>query len=187
MRLYEFDQEPPVKAVLRDYIKQGYKRVGEPSASAVVFASPDRTQVIKVGKRSDCWLNFAEAAKHSDNRHVPQIKSLDIYGPHYLAVVEFLHEVPESFFKTPEYRKIAAYMFLHGKWANGKDVYLNRFKDEQIQQMADELQTKDPALIAALDMVIHHKGSCNFDVHPENFMRRSDGTLVVSDPLTHQG
>lgn len=187
MRLYEFDQEPPIKTALREYIKQGYKRVGQPSASAAVFASPDRKEVVKVGKASDCWLNFAEVAKGSSNPHVPRIKSLERYGPHYLAVIEFLHEVPETFFKTPEYRKIAAYMYLHGKWANGKDVYLHRFKDDQIKQMADELQGEDPSLVAAMNLVIGHKGSCNFDIHPDNIMRRSDGTLVISDPLTHQG
>jgi hypothetical protein len=187
MRLYEFTQEPPVKAVLRDYIKQGYERVGEPSASAVVLASPSEHEVIKVGKRSDCWLNFAEIAKGSSNPHVPKIKSLDWYGPHYLAAIEFLHEVPETFFKTPTFRKIAAWLHVNGKWANGKDVYLHRFSDDQIKEMADVLQREEPQMVEALKMVVNARGSCNFDVHPENLMKRANGTLVISDPLTHQG
>lgn len=187
MRLYEFDNEPPVKAVLKDYIKKGYKRVGEPSASAAVFASPDRKEVIKVGKASDCWLKFAEVAKDSDNPHVPRIKSLEMHGPHYLAVIEHLNEVPEAFFKTPLYQKIAAWLYVMGKWANGKDVYLHRLKPQEINQLVSDLAKEQPEMVDALKMIVKARGACNFDVHPENLMKRADGTLVFSDPLTHQG
>ncbi len=187
MRLYEFNQEPPVKAVLRDYIRNGYKRIGEPSASAAVFASPDNKEVIKVGKTNDCWLNFAEKVKGSTNPHVPKIKSLENYGPHYLAVIEFLKEVPKTYFRSPMYRKIAAWMFLKGKWANGRDVYLHEFTPRQIRQMATELEVEQPEMVAAMQLIMDAKGSCNYDCHPENLMKRNNGTIVFSDPLTHQG
>jgi hypothetical protein len=187
MRLYEFTKEPPVKAVLKDYIQKGYKRIGEPSASAAVFAPPDRREVIKIGKSSDCWLNFAEVAKGSNNPHVPKIKSLEMYGPHYLAVIEHLSEVPETFFKTPMFRKIAAWLYTMGNWVNGKDVYLHSASRDTINQLVTALANEHPAMVDALKLIVKARGNCNYDCHPENLMKRSDGTLVFSDPLTHQG
>jgi hypothetical protein len=187
MRLYELQSEPPVKAVLRDYIKKGYTRIGEPSASAVVFASPDLKQVVKVGKRSDCWLNFAEEAINSDNPHLPRISKLEAYGPHYLAVIEYLQEMPPNFHRNPIYKHIAAWLYLRGGWQNGKDVFLSRMAPESIEALAAQLEAEKPLMVEALAMIVRARGGCNYDCYPENLMQRSDGTIVFSDPLTHQG
>lgn len=185
MRLFEFTTEPPVAAVVRDYKAKGYSVIGR-GASAMVLGSDSSNDVIKIGPKSDCWLNMAKAK--SANPHLPDIQSIEMVGDHYVAVVEKLRPVKETFFKTGLFQCIAAWLYVHGKWTNGKDVYLNQYSSESIKQMADNLESEKPHIVAALKVIMGCKGSCNFDMHPDNMMRRpSDNTLVFQDPLTHQG
>jgi hypothetical protein len=186
MRLFEFDTTPTtIKTALGQYIDQGYELIGD-GASAKVFGTDSSPDVVKVGLAQDCWLNIAKTK--NNNAHLPDVKSLKMYGDHYLAVVEKLRPVKETFFKTGLFTCIASWLYLNGKWQNGRDVYLNRYKDDQIEIMAKDLETNKPDIVSALKVIIGAKGSCNFDMHPENMMRRpSDNTLVFQDPLTHQG
>lgn len=185
MRLFEFNTEPPVAAVVRDYKEKGYSVIGR-GASALVLGSDSSSDVIKIGPKSDCWLNLAKAK--SSNPHLPDILSLEMVGDHYVAKVEKLRPVKETFFKTGLFQCIAAWLTVHGNWVNGKDVYLNKYSKEQIVQMSENLEQEKPAIVQALKVILGAKGSCNLDMHPDNMMRRpSDNTLVFQDPLTHQG
>lgn len=187
MRLVEFEHEPPIKTALKSYIRQGYKRIGDMSASAAVFAAPDYSDVVKVGKKSDCWLKYAKAVENSSNPHTPKIHSIGEYDGWYLAKMEFLKEVPETIFKSDIYKKIAAWLNVVGGWVNGKDVYLNKHSEADIREFASLLAKENPDIVDALKVIVRTRGGCNFDCHPDNIMRRSDGTLVFTDPLTHQG
>lgn len=185
MRLFEFDTEPPINSVLRGYMDKGYE-ILDRGASAMVLASPSSPDVIKVGPKTDCWLNLAK--QKSTNTHLPNIKSLEMHGGHYLAVVERLRPVKETFFKTGLFQCIAAWLYVNGNWRNGRDVYLNRYTDEQLETMAKDLETNRSDMVTALQIILRAKGSCNLDMHADNMMRRpSDNTLVFQDPLTHQG
>lgn len=188
MRLTEFEQqEPPIKTALRTYIRAGYKRIGEPSASAAVFVAPDYKKVIKVGKNTDCWLKYAKAAEKSSNAHVPRIFSVEMHGKYYLAEMEFLREIPETFFKTDTYQRIAAWLYLVGGWANGRDVFLHSKTPAEIAKLSSELAKDNPDMVDALKIIVRTRGGCNYDCYPENIMQRADKTLVFTDPLTHQG
>lgn len=187
MRLFEFETEPPIKTALRKYIRDGYKRIGEPSASAAVFASPDNNNVIKIGKVSDCWLNYAKVAKGSSNEHMPKIYSIEKHDNYYLANMEFLRELPGNFFKNDTYKKIAAWMHVVGGWANGRDVYLHDKSKVEISNLASDLAKEHPEMVEALKVIVRTRGGCNYDCHPTNMMQRSNNTLVFTDPLTHQG
>jgi hypothetical protein len=181
MRLFEFNVEPPVNAVLRDYQQQGYHVIGR-GASALVMANDSSNDVIKVGPASDCWLNLAKIK--STNVHLPDIKSLEMYGDHYLAKVEKLRPVKETFFKTGLFQCIAAWLYLNGNWQNGRDVYLGKYNDEHLDTMAKDLENAKPDIVAALKVILGAKGSCSLDMHADNMMRRpSDNTLVFQDPL----
>lgn len=182
MRLFEFDTVPPIKAVVRDYMAKGYEVIGQ-GASAMVLAQSSGSDVIKIGPAGDCWLNITKVCKQSP--HLPDIKSVDMYGDHYLAVVEKLRPVKETFFKTGLFLCIAAWLYLNSKWANGKDVYLHRYTEDQLKTMAEDLETSKPDIVKALKLILQNKGSCSLDMHPDNMMRRpSDNTLVFQDPLT---
>lgn len=181
MRLFEFNTEPPINAVVRDLKTKGYEVIGR-GASALVLGNASDSEVIKIGPKSDCWLNVAKVSKQS--KHLPDIKSLKIVGDHYVAAVERLNPVKETFFKTGLFQCIAAWLYINGKWANGRDVYLNKYSPAQLEQMAKSLETEKPDMVIALTLIVKAKGPCNFDMHPDNMMRRPDGTLVFQDPLT---
>jgi len=185
MRLFEFQTEPPVAAVVRDYKAKGYEIIGR-GASAMVLGSDSSNDVIKVGPKGDCWLNVAKAK--SSNPHLPKVSSLEMVGDHYVATVEKLRPVKETFFKTGLFQCIAAWLYVNANWQNGKDVYLGKYNADAIKQMSDNLEEGRPDMVSALKVIMGCKASCNFDMHPDNMMRRpSDNTLVFQDPLTHQG
>ena len=185
MRLYEFQTEPPVAAVVRDYKAKGYEVIGQ-GASALVLGSDSSNDVVKIGPKSDCWLNLAK--KKSSNPHLPHISKLEMVGDHYVAVVEKLKPVKETFFKTGLFQCIAAWLYLNGNWSNGKAVYLGKYGPEALETMSKDLEQNRPEMVEALKIILSSKGSCNLDMHPDNMMRRpSDNTLVFQDPLTHQG
>jgi hypothetical protein len=185
MRLFEFNTEPPVAAVVRDYKAKGYEIIGR-GASAMVLGSNSSDEVIKVGPKSDCWLNVAKTK--SSNPHLPQVSSLEMVGDHYVASVEKLRPVKETFFKTGLFQCIAAWLYVNANWTNGKDVYLGKYNADAIKQMSVNLEEGKPEMVSALKVIMGCKASCNFDMHPDNMMRRpSDNTLVFQDPLTHQG
>lgn len=184
MRLYELQTEPPIKAALRDYVKQGYRLLGQ-GASAIVLGNGET--VIKSGHKSDCWLQYAHAAKNSSNPHVPRIESIEMIGDNYLVKMEPLKDVKQTFFKTGLYQCIAAWLYVNAGWQNAKDVYLNKYGKDAILHMANMLEEQQAKVVEALKLIVKTRGSCNFDCHPDNIMKRADGTIVFNDPLTHQG
>jgi hypothetical protein len=184
MRLYEFEQISPIRQAARDYAAKGFKIVAR-GASALVLS--DGATVIKIGPTKDCWLAFAKNAKGSGNKHLPQIEDIEIMGNHYLAKIERLYDVPENFFKSPLYQKIAAWLVVNANWKTPRDVYLGKYSPGQITKLANMLDVEEPEIAEALELIKSSKGGCNFDLHPDNIMKRKNGTLVMNDPLTTQG
>jgi hypothetical protein len=182
MRLFEFDKQLPIKDVVKQYLTKGYEVIGQ-GASAMVLAHDNGDEIIKIGPASDCWLNITKVCDQSP--HLPKVSSVEMHGGHYLAKVERLRPVKETFFKTGLFQCIAAWLYLNGNWKNGKDVYLNRYSEEQLKTMAADLETNKADIVKALKLILQSKGSCSLDMHPDNMMRRlSDNTLVFQDPLT---
>lgn len=180
MRLFEFDVHQPIKVIARDLISDGYDVIGQ-GAGAIVLSKDGEDNIIKLGPANDCWLNMAKISAQSI--HLPNISSLEMAGNHYIAYVERLIPVKETFFKTGLFKCIVSWLYLNGGWGNGKEVYLNQYTGDQITQMAQSLEDVKPDMVIALNLIIKAKGSCSFDMHPDNMMRRSDKTLVFQDPL----
>ncbi len=183
MRLFEFEEVPPIKLAAREYAAQGFKVIAR-GASALVLG--DGNSIIKIGPTSDCWLNFAKAAQHASNPHLPKIQDIEIHGKHYLAHIEKLKDTGERFMKSPIYKKIVAWMVVNAKWKTPRDIYLGMYTPGQILKLSNMLVAEEPQIVEALKLVMHSKGGCNFDLHPDNVMLRGN-TVVISDPLTHQG
>lgn len=184
MRLYEFEQVSPIRMAAREYAAKGFKLVAR-GASAIVLS--DGTTVIKIGPTKDCWLGFAKKAQETNNPHLPKIEDIQIIGNHYLAKVERLYDVSDNFFKHPLYRKIASWLVVNANWRTPREVYLGDFTKGQILKMANQLDVEEPEIVKALELIKGSKGGCNFDLHPDNIMKRKNGTLVMNDPLTMQG
>jgi hypothetical protein len=180
MKTSEFDQ-PSIKQTIMDFKSQGYEIIGR-GAAAVVLAKASG-DVVKIGSSYDGWLTYAKVCQGQDNPYLPKIYSIEERDGYYVAKVERLHPVPETFFKTKLFKQLAAYMVVVGGWTNARLVYFSRMTPEQIKKIAKSAVTEHPDLITALKLIIKHKGNHAYDMHPENLMKRADGSLVISDPL----
>lgn len=184
MRLVEFEQPSPIRVAAQEYAAKGFKKIAR-GASAIVLS--DGKTIVKIGPKSDCWLNFAQKAKSASNPHLPKIYDIQMIGNHYLAQVELLYHVPDNFFKTSLYRKIASWLVVNANWKTPRDVYLGEFTPAQIGKMSRTLDIEEQQIVDALRLIKDTRGSCNYDLHPDNIMKRKNGTIVMNDPLTHQG
>lgn len=180
MKANEFDQ-PSIKQTIMDFKSKGYEILGR-GASAMVLGK-DSGDVVKVGNAHDGWLAYAKACEGQTNAFLPKIHNLDVYDTYYVADIERLYPVAESFFKTKIYKQLAAYMVVCGGWTNARYVYFSKNTPEQIKKLAKSLVAEQPELLAALKLIIKHKGDHHYDIHPDNIMKRADGSLVISDPL----
>jgi hypothetical protein len=180
MKANEFDQIS-IKQTIMDLKAKGYDILGR-GASAIVLGK-DNSDVIKIGSLRDGWLTYAKACEGQSNPYLPKIHSLEMRDGYYTADIERLHPVAESFFKTKLFKQLAAYMIVCGGWTNARYVYFSKNTPEQIKGFARSLVADNTELVAALKLIIKHKGDHAYDIHPENLMKRSDGSLVISDPL----
>jgi hypothetical protein len=173
--------QPSVKATVQQLQQDGYSIIGR-GAAAIVLAK-EQGDVIKIGAASDGWLTYAKACEGVSNPYIPHIKTLTVHDGFYVAEVERLKDIPESFHKTKLYKQIVAWMTICCKWINGRDTYLSRYTPDQIKKLARSLVAENPELVAALKLIGINKGTHKFDVHPDNIMKRADGHIVLSDPL----
>jgi hypothetical protein len=173
--------QPSVKTTIQKLQQDGYKVIGR-GAAAIVLAK-EQGDVIKIGSTHDGWLTYAKACEGMNNPYLPHIKTLSIHDGYYVAEVERLKDIPESFHSTKLYKQIVAWLAIVCKWVNGRDTYLSRYTPDQIKKLAKGLVSEHPDLVAALKLIGMNKGTHKFDVHPDNIMKRSDGHLVLSDPL----
>jgi hypothetical protein len=180
MKASEFNQQS-IKQTIMDFKNQGYDILGR-GASAIVLGQ-ESGDVVKIGSLHDGWLTYAKACEGQNNLYLPKIHTLEILDSYYLADIERLYPVPESFFKTKLYKQLAAYMVVCGGWSNARYVYFSKNTPDQIKLLAKSLVAENTELVAALKLIIKHKGDHVFDIHPDNLMKREDGSLVISDPL----
>jgi hypothetical protein len=180
MKANEFDQSS-IKLTIMDLKNKGYEILGR-GASAIVLGK-DNEDVVKIGSLHDGWLTYAKACEGQANAYLPKISNLEMHDGYYMADIERLHPVPESFFKTKIFKQLAAYMLVFGGWTNARYVYFSKFTPIQIKTLAKSLIAENTELVSALKLIIQHKGDHAYDMHPENLMKRSDGSLVISDPL----
>jgi len=180
MKANEFDQLS-IKQTIMDLKGNGYEILGR-GASAIVLGK-DNSDVVKIGSLRDGWLTYARACEGQTNPYLPKIHNLEMMDGYYMADIERLHPVSESFFKTKLFKQLAAYMVVCGGWSNARYVYFSKLTPIQIKSLAKSLVTENTELVDALKLIIKHKGDHVYDIHPENLMKRSDGSLVISDPL----
>jgi hypothetical protein len=202
MRLEEFQSQAELSHTLAS---KGFDYLGHGNFTRV-FAKPDATSVIRVGDGSDSWLVFANLCRQSNNPHFPKITRLGFRsdgtenGKRILvAVVERLIPLKlDSHAFTIRYTPIVAYILAavspdwwgKANWIYGNLCLVAQQRDQINRRdaaalhawVAAEAKQIEPAMKAALDSISNLSG-VNFDFSPDNFMRRADGTLVITDPV----
>jgi hypothetical protein len=185
----------------------GYKKVGR-GADASVWVK-DAGSVIKIITSGQTpFLKFYKFCRaHADNPHLPRFVPIQgqdhavfkLYGAKFLQVsMEKLQKIrnnsPQEFLvwyledaakNNTSWDKVVTELTAN----QGSKLWKhsNQFPMETLQTIYKTL-TKTPdrwlPLYKTIVALRKHTGSASWDLHTDNAMRRSDGTVVITDPST---
>ena len=184
------------------WLKQnGFKEIGDGNF-AVTYAKPGHNRVVKVSTQADvCWIRFAQYAMSvTDNKHLPKIPWIRRYQGNregiaqefFITIIERLLPITSDNITSIKDPAILLGLFHYGDFA---PFMRNRILDalHVIGYAKDEWLDGDEKIVAAkfgdhpfiqaLEMINSTKGRCWTDLHEENLMVRSDGTIVITDPI----
>lgn len=201
MRLIEFKMP---SEVVQNLTKQGYEYLGHGNFTQV-YAKPGSDKVVRIGDGRDGWTAYADLCRRTSNPHFPKIYKLGFRSDgHFdglkivVAVMERLIKIDNDSKKFAEenpaltayiVRKTAPLWWGTANWAYGGLVVpaaldgVNWRDKTAYAAWADQAaESLEPTMKAALDAISQLRG-VDFDFKPDNFMRRSDGTLVITDPV----
>ena len=162
----------------------GFKKIGRGSFSTT-YAKKNENIVLKVigtGKWSqedemfDHWYSFCKSNKSSHLPKYGSLKDFECDGKKYqLVYTEKLNEIDEDdVFMCYAIGDIIKYFYDH------KEMSEEDFN--KIVEYVDEKQIKEiQPMIPTLKDISKSFPLSNIDSRPDNFMRRSDGTLVIND------
>lgn len=165
---------------------QGYRFLAR-GAGGAVFDKPGSPNVVKVGKLNDGWWEWINWAKSNQYDCVLKVVNVRKYNDAlYMATIEKLKPVPDSFTKTKTWLGYCAWMYLYTSDDTFKEIYLRRATDEQIKQLADDFASEQPCLPNVLKHLVDSFKHYHLDLYGvENFMFR-ENQLVVTDPLSRK-
>jgi hypothetical protein len=138
-----------------------------------VWADPESEfHVIKCGG-GDVWANYAAyCIDNPENEHLPRINFLKVVNGRYVAQIERLHSVDGA--KGPDGKQIGAWCMIMGCADKSHDSwdYLRNVHDHPLWHTLYDINEK---IGRTRDLSYRH-----------NMMMRSDGTLVVTDPIADE-
>jgi hypothetical protein len=188
--------------------EKGYEHLGNGNFTAV-YARPGSNKVIRIGTMEDTWHHYAALCMKTSNPHFPRIDKIGTRtgGDEKLLVarmerllpisepeVDFVHN------NLPMIAFIALYIVQsmtqpHKDWTFAALKYFFRSQLQNTERFAglsyeagfkgwvdSEAMKLERPMAQALQM-IKSIPYAQFDFKPDNFMRREDGTLVITDPI----
>src|SRR5882672_7966256 len=135
--------------------RHGYEKLGR-GCNASVWAKPGSSKVIKVGNTCDSWLGYIVWAmsKGYVGNHAPRVDSFKVNKDYFVAVMERLHCIGSK--NRELMRKVTP-------------------DTNMISENIPEWKTFGKEFMAQFGY--------NNDLHNENWMQRSNGELVLTDPI----
>ena len=147
----------------------GFKHMGT-GLYGSVYSNPLYPYVFKIFKNDPTYKTFIEyCIKNQNNPNIPKIKGklLKINNETFAVRLEKLENINKMKFSD------LIHIFDTLYWANK----LSALDTKQTMR----LQTKYPGIWTILNWIDVHG---NFDLHLSNIMQRSDGTPVLTDPIS---
>lgn len=138
-----------------------------------VWADPESEfHVIKCGG-GDAWANYAAyCIDNPDNEHLPRISFLKVVNGRYVAQIERLNSIDAA--KGPDKKQIEAWCYTLGfQSKDDDDAWLWRYLEDV---------SNDP-LWKTLFQINSTIGRTRDVSYGHNMMMRTDGTLVLTDPI----
>ena len=190
----DFSDEPNMNRTKYNRLKnlltdKGYTIIGEGWFS-FVFEAPDSSFVIKVSREPDsCYIQFTNYAMENPNKHLPKLKLIDYGDGMFVTIIEKLRplagNVKYDIEKTwhdwaTAQNKTRSRNDVQALYPNGETSSVFDFLDDDFRNTLKKYQS----LFTAINAFRKTVTDCRFDMHRDNFMQRSDGTIVITDPVT---
>ncbi|RYF12170.1 MAG: hypothetical protein EOO77_17920 [Oxalobacteraceae bacterium] len=199
MRLIEFKIPSDFDQIMA---QKGYEYLGHGNFTKV-YGKPGSNKVIRIGDMEDAWHLYASLCRRTKNPHFPVIDKIgtrrDGHDKLLVARMERLMPIgmsPDAF--AAANLPILAYVVvaIPAIWGRADWTYGNlrlayskeigerpASNDPKFIQWVNALATEcEPAMKQAIAAIGGMRG-VTFDFKPDNFMRRQDGTLVITDPI----
>lgn len=180
--------------------QKGYEYLGHGTFTKV-YAKPGSSKVIRIGTMDDAWHRFAGLCLRGDNPHLPRIDKIgtrrDGHDTLLVARMERLIPVNPKNFAAQNLPLLAHIVVsLPTLWGKSDWCYASlrllysretsvrpKETDPAFRRwVLEQAQACEPSMRRAIDLIGNIRG-VTFDFKPENFMRRQDGTLVITDPI----
>lgn len=172
---------------------KGFRPVGAGGYSDV-FAHPGKSYVIKISHDSDeAYLRYAYYCKShaQDNPILPKI--FDIWSVHgyFLVVTEKLSPIGYGPFPSHLSDLIMSFIYWSKreyrldprKPQHYEDFVRKRGVDSNLDTRAYEWIKNHDQMLSALAIWIDKNGG-GLDMKPDNMMKRTNGEIVITDPIT---
>lgn len=175
---------PSKQELFKALEKMGWEMVSEGSYS-LVFSNPAKSYILKVNKRPDpAFAKFAALARRSKNSHFPKIsdmKRLRLYkNTYHIYLIEKLVPVAKSIAQN-----LADAIENIGEQARFKKriITVEELAEIFMEPKIKYYLKRNPSLITASSLLgLKRAPGLWFDLHNENIMKRTDGTVVIIDP-----
>ena len=180
MKYNEIKEISPSK-ITKMLEQNGYKKIGEGSKSYIYKKNDIITKVSY--KSDDCWYKFANISIKYNNKHFPKIYDMKTYNYNNdMNFVAYMENLKEINYNDLDYKKMyEIYDILKHFDDSILDDIINDYYDNNETEKLLKLYPDKKELIKAISILLIYKGSCSFDIHPLNVMKRNN-TLVIVDP-----
>jgi hypothetical protein len=147
-------------------------------SSSTVYSNPNKNYVLKVNYHPDkAYQHYVNLIKKYPNKHFPRISDVKKFKigkrEYYVYLIEKLQPI-NSRFLSNLFEKYFSYDFGQEDGENFDNKEKKFIKD-------------NPEMLKALEILDKNSKRFGADSNPSNFMKRSDGTVVLIDPYAEEG
>jgi len=153
--------------------KEGFKPLAKPGQGGLAFVKPGYEWVFKIFTHDPAYMNYIKYARANQrNPHVPKFKGsiMKINDQTFAIRMEHLEPGKSNAHKAVvnELKNIS---FLR--------TYVQKSKEDAFPFTKKHFK----GIHKIVDDLFHIMPNMKLDITPENIMERTDGTLVVTDPV----
>ena len=182
LRRYDI-KKSEITNILKNY---GFTRIGNNSASAVVYEHPNFDYILKIFTDDDPYVQFYKyCKKNQSNPHLPKFRGNLMrfrLSPVFVVRIEKLYpishnEYVDSFDYICFIREELDYFYY--PLEKKIEQKSNRFTELEIKKKIEKFSKTllGKTLLELKDI------NSRFDLHPGNIMKRDNGTWVLIDPF----
>lgn len=176
---------------LEEYLRNnGYEKLGYGIFSGV-FAKPGEKFVLKVNRKSDCYLDFVGKLSRNMNPHLPRVGKIRVYNEEdnnkkwYIIPLEKLEEIT---LENHISRYDVLFVLSRALMLDPKHMYLSSEVKPLLpaspEVIYNRLKDRFGKLNEALKFVEDNfYNVCEIDLHEGNIMLRGN-TIVITDPVS---